>query len=134
MKTVAKIVLLGSVLVGLISYAWTLFGNQGMTDQKAIYSTMQGIEIDYRNKDVSTPFFLEESGLRVIALPSQDEKFPYVWVALNQNNPSDADGVYRVGTTLPKKIDCVLLNGVLNDEKVLQNVRVFIKHQCSSVP
>ena len=134
MKTTSKIILLGAVLAGLIIYAWMLFGNQGIAEQKAIYSTMQGIEIKYREKAVSTPFILEESGLRVIALPSQDGKFPYVWIALNQDNPSDADGVYRVGTTLPKKIDCTQLSGVINDEKVLQKVRAFFKRQCSITP
>jgi hypothetical protein len=134
MSPTSKVAILGAILCGAIFYGWKLFGSGGLTDQKAIYAIMQAIELDYRYKVISTPFLIEESSIRLVAVASEDKNFPYIWIALNRINPTDPDGVYKVGTSRPKKISCAEVATVLRQPSISESAKAFLRRNCSESP
>ncbi|ATQ66730.1 MULTISPECIES: hypothetical protein [Methylosinus] len=126
-----KLGMLGLLLSGAMYYCWKLFGVDGVTDQKATYAAMQGVELFYRDKVIAPPFLVEQNGLRLLAIPSEDEKFPYIWIALNRKSPTDLDGVYKVGAGRPKKISCAKIASVFDQPGISESAKAFLRTNCS---
>ncbi|MDR2852676.1 MAG: hypothetical protein LBV61_06455 [Burkholderiaceae bacterium] len=118
------------VLGFFIYYCLFLFRSDGAIDQKTVYSTIQGFEIYYRDKVISTPFLINSDDLSLVALDSGNEKFPYVWIALNRENPDDPDGVYKVGRDHPKKTDCIKLNKIISLKNISNNPKAYLSRFC----
>jgi hypothetical protein len=118
------------VLWIFVYYCWFLFQSDGPVDQKTVYSTIQGLEIYYRDKLIPTPFFIDSDNLSLVALDSGNEKFPYIWIALNRENPGDPDGIYKVGRDHPKKFNCIKLNEIINLKNTSNNTKTYLSRFC----
>lgn len=127
MSRIAKIIL-GLVLFFVVIYGWRLSDN--LSNQKATYAAMQGVEAMYREKSLPVPFILEKNGLLLVAVAAENNNFPYVWILLNKINAGDPDGLYKVGSGRPKKMRCSEIDSILNMSEVSKEARVFLQSNC----
>jgi hypothetical protein len=133
---IAAIPVLVLISIGILIWIYGFFGPGGVTEQKSIFGAMQGVEIEYRGRKLNTPFFLDvKSGsysLRLVALATNDSKFPYAWLELSRQLRLDDSphNFYMVAGEGKIRVSCEDVNRILMEEKVAPAVAAFLKQQC----
>jgi hypothetical protein len=123
--------------IAIAIWAYKFFGPQGITEQKAIAGKIQGIEWEYRYKNLATPFLLTATAagypLRLVALPTNDRHFPYLWLELSLQWQLDEtkDQFFEIGTAKPI-VSCAAVRKLLDTEKVTLAAQRFLQDNCQS--
>ncbi len=119
------------VLLAIVLLYFRIFGPGSEIYQKSIYAEIQGVELQYRNRELSTPVVLDSVGtqkLRVAGFKTDDKNFPYAWLALTLENPDR--GIYMVPGDAKLEVSCASINGLLEKEKSTAAAVSFLKNQC----
>jgi len=138
MNRVCKILFFAGALIILAaaSWAWSFFGPRGFTNQKAIWSAMQGVEAEYRDKEIATPFLLTVSAagypLHLVAFRTSSETLPYMWVelSLEWKIEESSDHFFRMGGNVKPLVACAAVQKLITQEKVTQAAQRFLNENC----
>jgi len=124
---------------GMAIWAYGFFGPRGITEQKAIWGSMQGIEWKYRDKQLATPFLLTipTAGytLHLLALSTRNKRFPYLWLELSlQWKLDDSPNQFfmmNIETPLDRPVvSCIAIDKLLARENVTPAATRFLKNSC----
>ncbi len=119
----------------ILLWLFMFFGPGGVIDQKSVYAELQGVEIEYRNQKLETPFILapdKNREDRIAGFESDDAHFPFVWIALSRRN-RDAR-IYMVPGDAKLRISCQRVMDFLKRNVVVANVAIFLRDQCHNNP
>ncbi|QUP56902.1 hypothetical protein GO998_25105 (plasmid) [Ralstonia syzygii] len=124
------IALFAGVVVGVIAYYRFLMS--GELGEKDLYAALQAAEIDGRSvKTPGQPIFIENaygSGYALLGLPSGNERFPYVWVALN--HASSNGDVLKIPSGPSGVVSCNYVASLATRTKVDAGVLRYLKSIC----
>ncbi len=129
------IILFAALGVTILIWFIQFFGIGGVIDQKSVYAELQGVEIQYRNQKIVTPLVLGPDRIReqqIAGFKTNDEHFPYAWIALSAESPSAK--IYMVPGDASLRISCTEAVDFLQKNAVVATVTVFLKNQCREKP
>jgi hypothetical protein len=124
-------------MLGLSIWAWGFFGPRGFTEQKAIWATMQEVELRYRDKNIATPFLLTVPAagypLHLTALQTGDKNFPYSWVELSLQWKIDGshEQFFMMGPDKPV-VPCAAVQELMSREKMTVAAQHFLTANCQA--
>jgi hypothetical protein len=97
---------------------------------KAIYATLQGIEIETRGRDLHTPVVLRNSGDAgdVLGVRSTSARFPYCWVSLTKTG---ADGEVMALDCKGWATHCDDIEAAIRGGVLPAPVRQFVAERCA---
>jgi hypothetical protein len=129
-----KIVVMACVvfIAIIIYYYFFKIIPNGELGQKEIWSVLQGVEQQHRSDlDSKTPIFVEraiDSEYNLLGIPTDNQKFPRVWLVLNKID--DTNKVYIIPKNLTLILECSYIDAVQSKTKIEPSVLSFLMSVC----
>jgi hypothetical protein len=132
--TVFVVVVAGMALAAAIWWGWDyLLGPRSAIGEKEVYSEIQGVELEYRDKKIMTPLIVEPTDgnkVRLAGFETIDKRFPHAWVALNLDD--SGRGIYMVPGDAKLVVSCAAVEELILKEQPAAPVVSFLKSECKN--
>ncbi len=133
-KTTRVVILLGVGITALVIIAYIMIViPRGELGEKMGWSVLQGVELSHRSDpEVHNPILLFNpmgSQYVVLGVPTNNSKFPRVWVILNETTPTSS--VYRLPQNQQFHLPCLYIVDLSAKTKINPQVLELLRHHCA---